>query len=116
MEAIIPSPIYPNSPLVEAVFEIRFPGEPSIECLRHEFFELIRSEYTKVFVPKIESGQAPALELYHFKRADDLATVMTAINQFAFSTKKYEGFNLFKEEALRLIALFAQKFKIGKLN
>ena len=26
--------IYPSSPLVEAVFEIRFPGEPRVECNR----------------------------------------------------------------------------------
>lgn len=108
--------IYPNAPLVEAVFEIRFPGEPAIECHRDEFFELIRSEYGTVFVPKIKSGQAPALELYHFKSEDGMKSVMTSINRFAFSTKKYEGFARFKAEALKLIRLFSQKFKIEKLH
>lgn len=111
-----PSLLYPNAPLVEAVFEIRFPGEPAIECRRHEFFQLIRSEYNTVFVPKIMAGQAPALELYHFKREDGNATVMTAINRFAFSTTKYEGFQAFKREACRLIRLFSETFNIGKLN
>lgn len=110
------SPIYPNAPLVEAVFEIRFPGEPAVECRRDEFFELIRSEYGHVFVPKAQPGQAPALQLYNFKREDNQTSVMTAINRFAFSTKKYEGFQKFEKEALRLIRLFADKFNIEKLT
>lgn len=109
-------PIYPNAPLVEAVFEIRFPGEPSIECRRDQFFERVRSEYPTVLVPKVQAGQAPALGPYHFKRPDGQASVMTAINRFAFSTKKYEGFRLFKTEALRLIRIFSEMFSIGKLN
>jgi uncharacterized protein (TIGR04255 family) len=108
--------IYPNAPLVEAIFEIRFPGEPAVECRRDEFFELIRSQYGVVFVPKIKSGQSPALEVYHFKSEDGRTSVMTAINRFSFSTKKYEGYRWFRDEALRLIRLFSEKFKIVKLN
>lgn len=107
---------YPNAPLVEAVFEIRFPGEPAVECRRDEFFDLIRSKYPHVFVPKIQSGQSPPLELYHFRSDDQKHTVMTAINRFAFSSKKYEGFELFKKETLRLLEVFSKKFKIGKLS
>jgi hypothetical protein len=30
----ISAEIYPNSPLVEVIFEIRFSGEPIVECRR----------------------------------------------------------------------------------
>ena len=30
--------IYPHAPLLETVFEIRFPGELSVECRRDVFF------------------------------------------------------------------------------
>ena len=108
--------IYPHAPLVEAVFEIRFPGEPGIESCRDEFFELIRSDYGKVLVPIMQAGQAPALEPYRFNKEDDQSGVITAINRFAHFTKKYEGFESFKRETLRLINLFAEKFNINKLN
>lgn len=113
---MISDEIYPNAPLVEAVFEIRFPGEPAVECRRDQFFERVRSDYPTVLVPKVQAGQAPALGPYHFKRPDGQASVMSAINRFAFSAKKYEGFRLFKEETLRLLQIFAETFKIGKLN
>ena len=108
--------VYPNAPLVEAVFEIRFPGEPSIECRRDEFYELIRDKYKIIYVPKLKPGQSPALQPYQFKQENHEASVMTAINSFAFSVKRYEGFNKFRPEAIRLLKLFCEKFKIKKLN
>jgi len=47
----IESEIYPNSPLIEVIFEIKFPGEPVVECRRDIFYELVREDYPKVLVP-----------------------------------------------------------------
>jgi uncharacterized protein (TIGR04255 family) len=110
------NPIYPNAPLIEAVFQIRFPGEPAVECHRDKFFQLVRSEYSNVWVPNLHEGQAPALSPYHFKTDDGLHTVFTAINSIAFSSKKYGGFDSFKSEALRLIGLFVGTYGIEKLT
>ncbi|HBI23940.1 MAG: hypothetical protein A2Y48_02650 [Nitrospirae bacterium RIFCSPLOW2_12_42_9] len=111
------NPIYPNTPLVETVFEIRFTGEPAVECKRDEFFYKIRSKYPKVYVPKLkEAVQALALEPYHFRSEDDKTGVMIALNRFAFFTKEYKGFNSFKKETLMLMKIFTGMFKITKLN
>ncbi len=110
------NPTYPNAPLIEAVFEIRFPGEPAIECHRDRFFQLIRAEYKNVWVPTLREGQAPALEPYQFKSDDGFCSVLAAINRFGFSPKKYEGFERFKSEALRLIGLFASSYEIRKVK
>lgn len=107
---------YPNQPLIDVAFEVRFPGDPAVECRRDEFFRLVRDKYPKVYVPKLQPGDAPALALYHFKQDDDQATVMTAINKLAYSTKKYPGFEAFKAEVLRITAIFGATFKIGKLT
>ena len=107
---------YPNQPLIDVAFEIRFPGDPAVECRRDEFFRLVRDKYPKVYVPKLQPGDAPALALYHFKQEDDQATIMTAINKLAYSTKKYPGFDVFKEEVLRIAAIFGTTFKIEKLT
>ncbi|MDN5942039.1 MAG: TIGR04255 family protein [Nitrospira sp.] len=107
---------YPNQPLIDVAFEIRFPGDPAVECRRDEFFRLVRDKYPMVYVPKLQPGEAPALALYHFKQEDDQATIMTAINKLAYSTKKYPGFDAFKEEVLRIAAIFGTTFKIEKLT
>ncbi len=107
---------YPNQPLIDVAFEIRFPGDPAVECRRDEFFSLVRDKYPNVYVPKLQAGDAPALALYHFKQEDGQATIMTAINKLAYSTKQYPGFDAFKTEVLRIVELFGANFKIGKLT
>ncbi|MEW6249076.1 MAG: TIGR04255 family protein [Planctomycetota bacterium] len=108
--------VYPNSPLAEVVFELRFPGEPAVECRRDEYYATIRGDFPYVWVPDVEVGKPTALQPYQFKSEGDTHTVMAAINRFAYSTKRYDGFARFKPRALELAAGFCDRFGIRKLN
>jgi uncharacterized protein (TIGR04255 family) len=108
--------IYPNSPLVEVVFEIRFPGEPRIECKRDIFYEKCRESFPNVLVPSLKAGDFPALEPYRFESEDKLSGMMIAINKFAYYVRKYPGFIQFKKEALKWVTEFGKIFEISKLN
>ena len=115
-EKLISDSRHPNSPLVEVVFEIRFPGETAIECKRHEIQRKIRSEYPNLLVPPAINGTHLALEPYQFVRDDNLAGVMIALNRFSYFSRTYPGFNLFKKECLRLISIFNETIELGRLN
>jgi uncharacterized protein (TIGR04255 family) len=108
--------IYKNAPLVEAVFEIRFPAEPAIECNRDKFYEQIRGNYSSILVPNFTQGMAIATTPYRFEREDRTSGVMLSINNIALYCKKYEGFELFKEETMKVFIIFRKLFKIKKLN
>lgn len=108
--------VYPNAPLVEVVFEIRFAGEPAVECRRDEFFALVRQDFPNLWVPNIEIGKAPALQPYHFKSEDDKDTLMVAINRLAYATRDYQGFRAFAPRALRLTRRFCSFFKLTSLK
>jgi len=54
------SKLYKNPPSIDAVFEIRFSAELSIECQRDRFYERIRNDYPQIFVP-IVVGESPSL-------------------------------------------------------
>ncbi|MFH1230854.1 MAG: TIGR04255 family protein [Planctomycetota bacterium] len=108
--------VYKNSPLAETVFEIRFPGEPVIECRRDKFYERIRDTYPNVFVPNAVEGKAMALEPYGFETKDGSCGIRLAINKIAFYCKKYEGFDAFKKESLRIFSLFEDVFKIKTIS
>jgi uncharacterized protein (TIGR04255 family) len=112
----IPDSRHPNSPLVEVVFEIRFPGETAIECRRHEFQEKIRSEYPTLWVPKGVPGEAWALEPYRFEKEDRSAGVMVALNKFAIFTRAYPGYDAFKPEILKLSSEFAALYSLDRLT
>ncbi len=108
--------IYKNAPLIETVFEIRFPAEPAIECSRDKLYKKIRNIYPKVLIPGVVPGKAIALEPYRFESADGNNGIMISINNLAFYCKKYEGFNSFKTETIRLFSIFEELFKIKKLR
>lgn len=102
--------IYPNSPLVEVVFEIRFPAEPVVECRRDILYDFIRKDYNKVFVPKTMIGTANALEPYRFENDNRAEGVLLAINKFAYYSREYQGFKLFKESFLALLKRFKESY------
>lgn len=108
--------IYANPPLVETVFEIRFPPELAIECNKDKFCEQIRDMYPKVSIPLILAGKTAASEPYRFDRDDGTYGIMLAIDKIAVYCKKYEGFNQFKMEVSKVLLMFGKMFKIKNLD
>lgn len=106
----IKAEVYSNSPLVEVVFEMRFQGEPIVECKRDVFFDLVRKDYSQVLVPQIKENEFVALQPYRFENADKSAGIMLAINRFSYYSRKYPGFALFKKEVLNLTDKFKKSF------
>jgi uncharacterized protein (TIGR04255 family) len=108
---------YPNAPVREVVFEIRFPGEPAVECRRDRLFDLVRAEFPEVLVPTPNppgSGHA-ALLPYKFAAPDGSRSLLCALNLFAYSSTRYPGFRPFRDEALRYLALFRTIVPLGAL-
>jgi uncharacterized protein (TIGR04255 family) len=108
--------VYPHQPLVEAVFEIQFPANPAIECHRDDFYEMVKSEYSEINVPKVKDGEAPALAFYSFEKPDKTACILIKLNTLVFSIKKYTGYNEFRSEVLKVFTPFVKHFKINKIK
>jgi len=108
--------IYPNSPLKEVVFEVRFKGLVAVECHRDEFYREVAKEYPNVFVPHVDPSIPPALQAYRFEKADGSAGIMTAINRIAYYSRKYPGYRKFRKETLRILGIFNEIFKLKKLT
>ncbi|MBU4408643.1 MAG: hypothetical protein KJ772_08075, partial [Proteobacteria bacterium] len=81
--------IYPKPPLIETIFEIKFSGEPSIDCQKDKFFNKIRKDYPKLMVPRAKEGVAIALEPYLFEKEDASYSIGLSINKLFLSCKKY---------------------------
>jgi len=112
----IPKVFYPNQPLVEVVFELRFPGEMAVECDRHIFWEKVRADYSAIFVPTAEPNKPFAHQPYRFERADKTAGISITINSFALYVRQYEGYIAFRDEFLKLLQLFTETFHVEKVN
>ncbi len=110
------SELFPNAPLREVTFQVRFPGELAIEAKRHEFHHKIRSNYPKLYVPKAQPDVAPALQAYTFKNEEETTSIGLAVNTFFLTTLRYLGFEKFKAEFLSVFSLFQEMFNIQKFS
>jgi uncharacterized protein (TIGR04255 family) len=116
--------VYPNQPLVEVVFELRFPGEMAVECQRHVFWEKVRAEYPNILVPNVfappvkpgEYPAYPALQPYRFERLDKGAGIAVAMDRFALYVREYEGYRAFREEFLRVLGHFNECFSVSVIS
>ena len=109
------SKLYKNSPLVESVFEIRFPPELAIECRKDEYYDQIRNEFPEINLPLADSPEPYPMKNYLFRDNKGEKGIQFSINKCSYHRYKYLGFCQFKEEALRYLGLFAEKFRIQTL-
>jgi uncharacterized protein (TIGR04255 family) len=108
--------VFPNAPVKEAIFQVRFPGELAIEGKRHEFQNKVRSEYPTLYVPKVQLEVAPALQAYSFRNEQEKATLNLALNSFSYSTNQYLGFEKFRDRFLSAFSVFQEMFNIPKFS
>ena len=114
---IINNTVYPNSPLIEVVCEIGFPGDMSVDCHRDLFHNQIIKEYPHILVPKVTPDTALALEPYRFENVDNNSGIMLSMNKFAYYSKAYKGHKIFIKEFIRLIDILKGVYpKIDKLS
>ena len=103
--------VYPNSPLVEVICEVRFPGELAIECKKDEFYEKIRDRYPTILAPKA----GDSLSSYRFENKERTAEIMLAINRFSFHDKNYSGHKRFIKEFIDLFKTLYKMYSLKKL-
>jgi uncharacterized protein (TIGR04255 family) len=108
--------LYKNSPLVESVFEIRFPPELAIECRRDEYYSRIREEFPEVNFPLADTSEPYALKNYLFRDRQREKGIQFSVNKCSFHRYKYLGFAEFKDQALRNLTMFAKEFGIQVLH
>jgi len=108
--------LYKNAPLVEAVFEIRFPPELSIETKRDEFYNRIKMEFPEINLPLVSDQEPYALKTYLFRDKKREKGVAYSVNKFSYYCYKYYGFAKFKEESLKYLTMFCKHFNINSLD
>jgi len=107
---------YKNAPLIEAVFEIRFPPELSIECQRYKYYNEIRKQFPNVSLPPIDSPEPYPLKGYRFETSDTSELIQFSLNRFSYHCKRYETFEKFKDNASKYIGSFCKHFNVFALN
>lgn len=111
VEGMRESPRLANAPLVEVVFELRFPGNFAVHAGLDRFQRNLGEEFPTLFVPKAAAGEPLALKPYQWKSEDGSRSVNVALNVFSYMSRSYGVFDEFRAEFRRLAGFF---FEIHK--
>jgi uncharacterized protein (TIGR04255 family) len=110
------SETFKNAPVVAVIFQLRFAGESVVEIARPRIQQALRPELPKLFVPTCVPGEAPALQPYSLRAADESEAVDLAVNSFAYVSKRYQGFNGFRQSFEKFYRVFSQHVEIHSLH
>jgi uncharacterized protein (TIGR04255 family) len=110
------SEIFPNAPLKEAVFQLRFAGELSVEVGRAKIQAAVRSDLPKLYVPRAAVGVAPSLQPVEFRSEDEAEMIGLALNSFSYHSKHYPGFATFRQRFGKFWGVFSEHIAVTRLT
>jgi uncharacterized protein (TIGR04255 family) len=87
-----------NAPLIEVVFELRFPGNFAVYAGLDRFQQTLGEEFPSLLVPKVQAGEALALKPFQWQSEDGSRSINVALNLFSFMSKQYGVFGEFQSE------------------
>lgn len=102
--------IFSKAPLKEVIFEITFAPNISAACRKDDFYSEIIKEYPEVVFPNITFEQHPFAQPVQYINSEKTKKITCSSQSLSLSTIKYEGFTIFKDESVRLIERFLQKY------
>jgi uncharacterized protein (TIGR04255 family) len=103
-------------PLMEAVIEVRFPGEADIERRRGAFQSALRSRYPDLLVPRVAAGESVATSPYIFAAADRSRAVLLSVNLLGYVVQAYPGWAGFRDGFLEHWERLADLVSIQRAN
>lgn len=108
--------VFPNNPLREVAFEIRFPM--NLRVLRDvcEVQEELGREYAGVGREEVQSPNTPTAINYAFSNATLGRIVKVWEDRFAIIFTRYETFERFKAEVIGRAQRFCEMFRIERLT
>ena len=102
--------IFSKAPLIEVIFEIRFLPNLSVACRRDDFYNEIKESYPVVFFPNITFDKHPFEQATQYWNSEKNKLITCSAESLSISTNKYIKFGAFKDECVKLIATFHNKY------
>lgn len=106
-----PGKIFPNPPLKEATFEVRFNPLLKIERDLARFQESITAQYPLLGKEPVMTDGGPR-DTFLFNTEDKKKTMRVSVGSFALSVVDYKGFEPFRNEITEKAELFCRCYEI----
>jgi uncharacterized protein (TIGR04255 family) len=102
--------VFSKAPLTEVIFEIRFLPNLSVACKRDDFYNEIKTLYPVVSFPTLTFDKHPFEQPTQYLNSEKNKLITCSAESLSISTNKYAKFSTFKEECVKLVTTFHDKY------
>lgn len=107
--------VFPNSPIREVAFEIRFAPLLRVQRDLADFQQRIVSDYP-AYATEVLTLNGEQVQAWRFTSEDRSRTIRVSEKSFGFITNQYESFELYKSELFRRLESFTTVFDIKSIK
>lgn len=107
---------FTKAPVVEAVFEIRFPLNLAIDCFKYKFYDAVKNTHPKIELADYNPFEHPITQLLNYYTPDKSENLICGTSKFAYITRAYKTYHEFKNNFVRYIKSFNECFNITEIN
>jgi uncharacterized protein (TIGR04255 family) len=113
----LPDERFPNSPLIEAVFMVRFHGNLAVDAAKDQIQKAFAPEFPALLIPDLAKiKNHPLLAPLRLANASDTELVEFSISSFSYHQKAYTHWKEFKARAHSMLSRFLDIAKIGAVQ
>ena len=107
---------FSKAPIVEAVFEMRFPINLSIDTKKDQFYSFIQTDFPNIRTPQPSPFEHHLIQPISYYSNDGSQNLNCSVSKFAVITRSYNTFHEFKEGALKYVSKLVELYGVREIN
>jgi uncharacterized protein (TIGR04255 family) len=107
---------FTKAPVVEAVFEIRFPLNLAVDSFKYKFYDAIKNTHPIIELVDFNPFEHPITQNLNYYSSDKSENLICGASKFAYITRAYKTYHEFKNNFNQYIKSFNECFNITEIN
>ena len=107
---------FTNAPVVEAVTEIRFPINLSVDSYKDKFYNISKEEFPDIRLPEPSSLEHHISQPLNYYSRDKKKNLVASATRFSYITRDYSTFHDFKANFLDYLNRFHKSYSLESIN
>jgi uncharacterized protein (TIGR04255 family) len=107
---------FSKAPLVEAIFEVRYPLNLSVDTKKDVFFNSIKDIFPNINTPEPLPFEHHIIEPMAYYSVDGTENLSCSVSKLSYITRSYQTFHGFKERVIKYSGILDKVCGVNKVN
>jgi len=107
---------FKKAPIVEAIFEMRFPINLSIDTKKDQFYNFIKAEFPDIKPPQPTPFEHHLIQPIGYYSTTGKKNLNCSVSKFSVITREYNTFQDFKQSIVKYVTKLAELYGIQEIT